>query len=49
MGVKTRKLGNIDNQLIEWQSSIFVGDGSTGVTAVVGRGYFIDNTSGTTT
>ena len=49
MGVKTRKLGNIDNQLIEWQSSIFVGDGSTGLTAVVGRGYFIDTENGSVT
>ena len=49
MGVKTRKLGNIDNQLLEWQSSIFVGDGSTGLTAVAGRGYFIDTESGAVT
>ena len=28
MGVKTRKLGNIDNQLVEWQS-VFHADGST--------------------
>ena len=46
MGVKTRKLGNIDTQIIEWQS-VFTGDGSTGLTAVSGRGYFIDTTSGT--
>jgi hypothetical protein len=49
MGVKTRKLGNIDNQLLEWQSSIFVGDGSTGLTAVIGRGYFIDTENGAVT
>ena len=49
MGVKTRKLGNIDNQLLEWQSSIFVGDGSTGLTAVSGRGYFIDTENGEVT
>ena len=48
MGVKTRKLGNIDTQIIEWQS-VFTGDGSTGLTAVAGRGYFIDTTSGTVT
>ena len=47
MGVKTRKLGNIDNQLVEWQSSIFVGDGSTGLTAEAGKGYFIDTNGGT--
>ena len=46
MGVKTRKLGNIDTQIIEWQS-VFTGDGSTGLTAVSGRGYFIDTTRGT--
>jgi hypothetical protein len=49
MGVKTRKLGNIDSQLLEWQSSIFVGDGSTGLTAVSGRGYFIDTENGAVT
>ena len=32
----------------QWQS-VFVGDGSTGLTAVSGRGYFIDTTSGTVT
>ena len=48
MGVKTRKLGNIDNQLVEWQS-VFHADGSTGLTAVAGRGYFIDTTSGAQT
>ena len=49
MGAKTRKLGNIDNQLIEWQSSIFVGDGSTGLTADIGKGYFIDTENGAVT
>ena len=49
MGVKTRKLGNIDTQLVQWQSSIFIGDGSTGLTAEAGKGYFIDTTSGTVT
>ena len=49
MGVKTRKLGNIDTQLVQWQSSIFIGDGSTGLTAEVGKGYFIDTTSGAVT
>ena len=32
----------------QWQS-VFTGDGSTGLTAVAGRGYFIDTTSGTVT
>ena len=48
MGVKTRKLGNLDNQIIEWQS-VHVSDGSTALTTVAGRGYFIDTTSGAQT
>jgi len=44
MGVKTRKLGNINNQIVEWQS-VHVSDGSTALTTVAGRGYFIDTTS----
>ena len=44
MGVKTRKLGNINNQIVEWQA-VHVADGSTAITAVAGRGYFIDTTS----
>jgi hypothetical protein len=48
MGVKTRKLGNINDQLIQWQS-IHVADGSTALTTVAGRGYFIDTTSATQT
>ena len=48
MGVKTRKLGNVVDQVVQWQS-VFTGDGSTGLTAVAGRGYFIDTTSGTVT
>ncbi len=41
MGVKTRKLGNVSTDLIEWQA-IKTGD----FTAVAGEGYFIDTTSG---
>ena len=48
MGTKTQKLSNVVDQIIEWQS-VFTGDGSTGLTAVAGRGYFIDTTSGTFT
>ena len=48
MGTKTQKLSNVVDQIIEWQS-VFTGDGSTGLTAVAGRGYFIDTTSGTVT
>src|SRR5210317_2446604 len=32
----------------QWQS-VFTGDGSTGLTTVAGRGYFINTTSGTVT
>src|SRR6056300_18617 len=48
MGTKTQKLSNVVDQIIEWQS-VFTGDGSTGLTAVTGRGYFIDTTSGAVT
>jgi hypothetical protein len=48
MGTKTQKLSNVVDQIVEWQS-VFTGDGSTGLTAVGGRGYFIDTTSGTVT
>src|SRR5210317_1408494 len=48
MGTKTQKLSNIVDQIVEWQS-VFTGDGSTGLTAVAGRGYFINTTSGTVT
>jgi hypothetical protein len=48
MGTKTQKLSNVVDQIVEWQS-VFTGDGSTGITAVAGRGYLIDTTSGTVT
>ena len=48
MGTKTQKLSNVVDQIVQWQS-VFTGDGSTGLTAVAGRGYFIDTTSGTVT
>jgi len=48
MGVKTRKLSQINDSLIEWQS-VVVADGSTGLTAVAGRGYFINTTGGAIT
>ena len=48
MGTKTQKLSNVVDQIVEWQS-VFTGDGSTGLTAVAGRGYFINTTSGTVT
>jgi len=48
MGVKTRKLGNISDSLIQWQA-VVVADGSTGLAAVAGRGYFINTTAGAIT
>ena len=48
MGVKTRKLGNANNQIVQWQA-VHVADGSTALTTVAGRGYFIDTTSGAQT
>ena len=49
MGTNTRQISNLQfeklsNQIVEWQS-VVVADGSTGLTAVSGRGYFIDTTS----
>ena len=44
MGIKTRKLGNINDSLIQWQAKV-TSDGSTVTTMVAGRGYFVDNTS----
>jgi hypothetical protein len=45
MGNKTQKLSNVVDQIVEWQA-VVTADGSTGLTAVAGRGYFIDTTSG---
>ena len=44
MGVKTRKLGNINDSLIQWQA-VVVSDGSTVTTMEAGKGYFVNNTS----
>jgi hypothetical protein len=41
MGAKTRKLSQINDSLIEWQSVVT----ASTLTAVAGRGYFIDTTS----
>ena len=41
MGTKTQKLSNVVDQIVEWQA-VVTADGSTGLTAVAGRGYFID-------
>tara|TARA_Y100001937_G_scaffold12031_1_gene15110 strand:+ start:603 stop:1910 length:1308 start_codon:yes stop_codon:yes gene_type:complete len=45
MGAKTRKLANLVDQLVEWQS-VVVADGSTDTNSVAGRGYFIDTSAG---
>ena len=46
--ITEKNISNLANTGVQWQS-VFVGDGSTGLTAVAGRGYFIDTTSGTVT
>jgi hypothetical protein len=46
--ITEKNISNIANAGVQWQS-VFVGDGSTGLTAVAGRGYFINTTSGTVT
>src|SRR5210317_581683 len=40
--------GTLANKFVDWQS-VITADGSTGTTAVSGRGYFIDTTSATHT
>ena len=44
--ITEQNISNLANAGVQWQS-VFTGDGSTGLTAVAGRGYFIDTTSGT--
>src|SRR5210317_2078576 len=46
--ITEQNISNLANIGVNWQS-VFTGDGSTGLTAVAGRGYFIDTTSGTVT
>ena len=46
--ITEQNISNISNAAVQWQS-VFTGDGSTGLTTVAGRGYFIDTTSGTVT
>ena len=41
MGVKTRKLGNINDQLVQWQAVVT----ASTLSASVGNAYFIDTTS----
>src|SRR6056300_1550976 len=46
--ITDKNISQLANAGVNWQS-VFTGDGSTGLTAVAGRGYFIDTTSGTVT
>jgi hypothetical protein len=46
--ITDKNISQLANAGVSWQS-VFTGDGSTGLTAVAGRGYFIDTTSGTVT
>ena len=46
--ITDKNISNLANIGVQWQS-VFTGDGSTGLTAVAGRGYFIDTTSGAVT
>src|SRR6056300_24246 len=46
--ITEQNISELANAGVNWQS-VFTGDGSTGLTAVAGRGYFIDTTSGTVT
>ena len=46
--ITDKNISNLANIGVQWQS-VFTGDGSTGLTTVAGRGYFIDTTSGTVT
>ena len=46
--ITEKNISQLANAGVNWQS-VFTGDGSTGLTAVAGRGYFIDTTSGAVT
>ena len=46
--ITEKNISNLANIGVQWQS-VFTGDGSTGLTAVAGRGYFIDTTSNAVT
>ena len=46
--ITDKNISNLANIGVQWQS-VFTGDGSTGLTTVAGRGYFINTTSGTVT
>jgi len=44
--ITEQNISQLANAGVNWQA-VFTGDGSTGLTTVAGRGYFIDTTSGT--
>src|SRR5210317_1127359 len=46
--ITEQNISQLANAGVNWQS-VFTGDGSTGLTTVAGRGYFINTTSGTVT
>src|SRR5210317_921658 len=46
--ITEQNISQLANAGVSWQS-VFTGDGSTGLTAVAGRGYFINTTSGAVT
>jgi hypothetical protein len=46
--ITEKNISSLANAGVNWQS-VVVADGSTGLTAVAGRGYFIDTTSGAQT
>lgn len=46
--ITEKNISNLANAGVQWQS-VVVADGSTGLTAVAGRGYFINTTSGAIT
>jgi hypothetical protein len=46
--ITEKNISSLANAGVSWQS-VVVADGSTGLTAVAGRGYFINTTSGTIT
>ena len=46
--ITEKNISSLANVGVSWQA-VVVADGSTGLTAVAGRGYFIDTTSGAQT
>ena len=46
--ITEKNISQLANTGVNWQS-VFVGDGSTGLTAIAGRGYFINTTGGDVT